>query len=185
MPALFNLPLSFQWPLWVGVAVAIAAAVQNHFTYRVSNLLTLSAIVAGWIAAHVLSDPRTGQLVGGNFVSSFLSTFAVVGMLVPLYAMNIAPAGSVKAQMALGAWMGCALPLRSALILTVSATIAGAIVSTIGVYFYYRKQRAALEAALDADPWVLERPSTLFPFELTLSVGSLCGIVVAACLGFV
>jgi Flp pilus assembly protein protease CpaA len=181
MPAMFNLPLSFQWPLWVGVAVVIAAAVQNHFTNRVSNLLTLGAIGAGWLAAHLLSALGAGPLVGGNLASSLGCTFAALGLLVPFYAANLAPAGSIKAQMGLGAWIGCAVPLGPALVLTVSATIVGGIVTAIGVYFYYRKQRAVLET----DPWGLDGPSYLFPFQLTLSLGSLCGMLGAVCLGFV
>lgn len=173
--------LFLHWPVWIGIAVVVAAAVQNHFTNRVSNLITLGAIAAGWLAAHLLSARDGGPVVEGNLVSSLLCTLAVFGLLVPFYAMDLAPAGSIKAQMGLGAWIGCALPLGSAIVLTVSATIAGGIMTAIGVYFYYRKQLAAL----DADALGLEGPSRLFPFQLTLSLGSLCGMIAATWLRFV
>lgn len=186
MPALFTLPLSLQWPLWVGVAVVIAAAVQNHFTYRVSNLLTLPAIGAAWLAALVLSAPGAGPLVGGNLASSLSCTFLALGMLLPLYSINAVPAGCVKGQMALSAWIGCALPLALGTTLTVAAVIGGGLVTAAGVYLHYLKHRVTVEkAGPNSGPWSLQHQLPLFPCQITLSLGSLCGIVVAVFWGFI
>jgi len=174
--------------MWVGIAVVIAAAIQTYFTYRVSNLLTLSAIVAGWITAHVLSDPRTGPLVGGNLASSLGCTFLVLGMFLPVYSLNVIPAGSIKAQMALSAWIGCALPLGSASMITLFAEVGGAIATAVGFGIYYQKYRAIIvsaRAATNVDPRGIQLWPPLFPCQITLSLGSMGGIVAAAFLGFV
>src|SRR5262245_59703825 len=97
------------WPVAIGVGVLLIAAWLNGKSGRVPNLLTFGMIAAAWLAAWFVIGPQLAPSSGGSLGSSLASTFAALVVLLPAYAIGFVPAGCVKAQMAFGAWLGCAL----------------------------------------------------------------------------
>jgi hypothetical protein len=171
------------WPVWVGLVVLVAAAWMNHSCGRVPNQFTFGAIGAAWLAAALLARLDLAPASGGSLANSLFCTFVALGALAPAYAIGCMPAGCVKAQMAFGAWVGCGLGLGAAFWATVTATVAGMLVTAAAVTVYQLRQRSL--AAEGEEPIDFSRPPDLFPIQTTLSVGSLLGIAAALLLGFV
>jgi Flp pilus assembly protein protease CpaA len=120
--------LTFPWqmfPAVVGLAVLLLAAAMQARLHRVPNSLTFSAILGGWLFAVYLDATHRAVSPGPAILASLASSFAAFIVLLPMYSSNGLGAGCVKAQMAFGAWIGSALPLIPALVLTAGATIGG------------------------------------------------------------
>src|SRR5262245_59531303 len=119
------------WPAWVALGLLLGAAVINLRTMLVPNRLTLPAIVSGWLVAVLFISPGLLPSAGGGVAASIAC--AIVGgfLLLPFYFIGVLGAGCVKMQMALGAWIGCATGLTSALQLTLVATLAGIVLTGI------------------------------------------------------
>jgi len=167
-----------QWPVWIGAAILVIAALLNHRSGRVPNPLTFGAIGAAWVVAALFGrDPSTGGLS-----SSVICTFVALGAMLTAYGIGCVPAGCVKAQMAFGAWVGCALSLGHALSTTVIVTLAAQLLTAaaISVQLLRRRAPSAGIAAGDAAP----RAGELFPIQSTLTVGSLCGLAAIIVLGW-
>lgn len=88
--------------LVVVAVVAIVAATTDLWKFKVYNVLTLPALVAG-----VLVSPFNGGLQ-----ASLLGAAVGFGLLVVFFAVGGVGAGDVKLLTALGAWLGPAMTLR-------------------------------------------------------------------------
>jgi hypothetical protein len=111
------------WPLVVALGVLLAAGLLYAVLGRVPNAFTFLAIAAGWATA--LAQPALfGAPLGGGIGGSLICTVAGLLMLGKLYKFGLG-AGCLKAQMAFGAWVGCALPWETALIVTAATTLWG------------------------------------------------------------
>src|SRR5262245_43540911 len=97
-------------PAAVGVAILSLAAVSQVVARRVPNVLTLPAILTGWVFALYL-DASHRALRPEHALASLSGTFLALLIMLPFYNARGLGAGCVKAQMAFGAWIGCALPL--------------------------------------------------------------------------
>jgi len=159
MSRLLNVRL---WPLAIASVLLLLAAAVNVQSLLVPNWLTMPSILAGWLAA-VLVSARILPTRGGGFGSSLLLTF-FAGMLLALpYGYGWLGAGCVKMQMALGAWIGCAYSAERGAKFVIAATVVGALASIAGF---------AVQAALIAgDRFHGDWP--LFPGQVTLSLGAI------------
>jgi hypothetical protein len=170
------------WPIAVGLAVLVIAAWLNHHSGRVPNVLTLGMIAAAWMAAWFIIGLVLVPTAGGSLASSVACTFAALAALLPAYIIGFVPAGCVKAQMAFGAWLGCAIATGPAFAGTVIATIAGILLTAFAMALYRRQERAKIDEDYD---FGVSRPAELFPIQTTLSAGSLCGFAAAIVFGFI
>ena len=170
------------WPVGVGLGVLVVAALLNHKSGRVPNPLTLGMIAAAWLAAWFIIGPRLAPSAGGTLGSSVVCTFVALAALLPAYVIGCVPAGCVKAQMAFGAWLGCALGLGPALAATIIATLAGQLLTAFAVAIYRKQEQAKIDEEYD---FGVSRPAELFPIQTTLSAGSLCGLAAALVFGFI
>jgi hypothetical protein len=118
---LLEILLPEYWPLVVALGVLAVAGLLYAALGRVPNAFTFLAIVAGWATA--LAQPVLfGAPLGGGIGGSLICTIAGLLMLGKLYKFGLG-AGCLKAQMAFGAWVGCALPWETALIVTAATTL--------------------------------------------------------------
>jgi hypothetical protein len=109
------------WPLVIALGVLVVAGLLYAVLGRVPNAFTFLAIAAGWATA--LAQPVLfGAPLGGGIAGSLICTAAGLLMLGKLYKFGLG-AGCLKAQMAFGAWVGCALPWETALIVTAATTL--------------------------------------------------------------
>lgn len=169
-------------PVWIGMAMLVLAALLNEGLGRIPNSLTLGAVLAAWATAALLGGLGTASSTGGGLVSSIACALVALLSMSPAYASGCAPAGCVKSQMALGAWLGCALGTAPAVLVTVVATVAGLLVSAVAVSIYQLRRRAMLEShetSID-----LSQPVVLFPLQSTMSLGSLLAIVAIFASGY-
>jgi prepilin peptidase CpaA len=164
------------WALWCACLLLLIAAVVNARSLRVPNLLTLPAIVAGWLVAQAIGASVEIPSRGGGLIPSLAASAVGLSLLVPFYATGWLGPGCVKMQMAFGAWVGCALGLPAAVLVTALATVAGALFTAIGAAFAYLRVRSH-EGVGDC--------SWLFPAQVTLSLGSVCVVVAVGLLGWV
>jgi Flp pilus assembly protein protease CpaA len=111
--------------LGVAVLVLLVAAVSQAYARRVPNGFTIPAVIAGWALSVYIDVGRHAAWPGPAFQASFVAAFVALAIMLPLYRSGRLGAGCIKAQMAFGAWAGCALPLVTSLTLTASATVAG------------------------------------------------------------
>ena len=170
------------WPIGVGLGVLAVAAALNHQSNRVPNPLTFGMIAAGWAAAGLLVGSGLAPSAGGGLAGSVACTFVALAVMLPAYVMGFMPAGCVKAQMAFGAWLGCALALGPAIAATVIATFVGQLAAAAAATIYHLRQEAQ---AKDRDePPHAWQPAQLFPIQTPIALGSLCGIAATFWLGF-
>jgi hypothetical protein len=131
-------------------------------------------MVSGWLVAVGISGSTT--LHGGGLAASLAASAVGLVLLLPFYRGGSLGAGCVKMQMAFGAWVGCGLNLPTAVAVTAAATVAGIALTTAGVSLAALRLRAQQEAGAGG---------FLFPAQLTLSLGSVCGVIVTAVMGWV
>lgn len=168
-----------QWPVWVGAAILIVAAVLNHRSGRVPNPLTFGAIGTAWgVAALFGREAPAGGLSG-----SVICTYVALGVMLPAYGIGSIPAGCVKAQMAFGALVGSALSLSPALSTTIVVTFAAQLLTAAAVSVHLMCSRVPATDFTDDDP---APPAVdLFPIQTTLTAGALCGLAAIRLLGWV
>jgi Flp pilus assembly protein protease CpaA len=164
------------WALWWACLLLLTAAVINARTLTVPNRLSLAAILAGWLCALGVSASIGIPSRGGGLVPSLAATAVGFFLLIPFYQRGWLGAGCVKMQMAFGAWMGCALGLPAAVLVTGFATVVGILLTAIGASMAVLRLRS--QAGVDA-------ASYLYAAQIDLSLGSAGGVVVAAMLGWV
>jgi Flp pilus assembly protein protease CpaA len=155
----------------------LVAALSQAFTTKVPNILTFSAIIVGWLVAISITCSAGVNSNGGGIDESFSATILGLFLLIPLYRITHLGAGCVKMQMAFGAWIGCAVPLHRAIVLTLAGTILGILLTAILLYVQVRSRARK-------SPGGSEIPrSRLLPAQITLSIGSILGVVAAVLLG--
>lgn len=127
--------LSMSWeplPARVAVTILVLAALAQIFAWRVPNILTLPALLAGWVYALYVS------VSGGSpqyaLLSSLLGAAVTLLIMLPAYIRRGLGAGCIKAQMAFAAWLGAAVPLVPALTVIASVTLVGLAVSFALLY---------------------------------------------------
>jgi prepilin peptidase CpaA len=163
------------WALWSGCLLLLIAAVINARTLSVPNRLSLPATVAGWLLALLLSVSAGIPSQGGGILPSLAATAIGFLLLIPFYASGWLGAGCVKMQMAFGAWVGCALDFSAAAWVTGLATLMGGVITAIGALIAARRSQGPEEAG---------SRFRFFPAQITLSLGSVCGVVAAGLLGW-
>jgi Flp pilus assembly protein protease CpaA len=147
----FNLSL---WPLWCACALLLIAAIVN----------LRSLLAPNWLS------------FGGGILPSVGATAVAFLLLAPFYQSGWLGAGCIKMQMAFGAWVGCAVGLPAAVLVTAFATIAGALFTAIGALYATLQLRSREGVGVGAH---------LFPAQVTLSLGSVCGVAAAGLIGWI
>jgi Flp pilus assembly protein protease CpaA len=163
------------WALWCAGGLMVVAAAINARTLRVPNRLSLSATVGGWVVALLVSSSIGVPSQGGGIVASLAGSAVGFILLLPFYAPGLLGGGCVKMQIAFGAWVGCALPIVPAAGLTAFATLAGVLVTII----------APAPAILSAKVRRKQLSSPLFPAQVTMSLGSVGGMLVPFLIGWI
>jgi len=164
------------WALWFGFGLMVLAAVINARTLMVPNWLSLSAAVAGWLTALLVSCSVGVPSQGGGLLASLAATGVGFLLLLPFHAAGFLGAGCVKMQAAFGAWVGCALPPIPAALLVGLGTLVGGAFTAAG--------SAAKTRTADSRR-ARDLGSRLFPAQITLSLGSICGAAVPLAAGWV
>jgi Flp pilus assembly protein protease CpaA len=128
------------WALWIACLLLVVSCIINVWYPGkiVPNWLSLSSLVVGLLVGLALVGPGIVPSAGGGFYSSLCAAIVGFVLLLPLYLRGWMGAGSVKMQMAFGAWAGCALPFGRAILL-MSVSGAASIVAIIGVFFIYER----------------------------------------------
>jgi Flp pilus assembly protein protease CpaA len=152
-------------PAVVGIAILSLAALSQALARRVPNVLTLPALVAGWLFAMYADATGHAAWPGPAFQASFLGTFLALLIMLPIYRTRRLGAGCVKAQMAFAAWACGAMPLVPALAFIASATIGG-----LAVTF-------ALLRLTVVDMPDERRHNYAFPAQVTMTVVALVGVI--------
>jgi Flp pilus assembly protein protease CpaA len=158
------------WALWCACLLLLIAAVINVRSLTVPNRLSLPAILAGWLVAVAISASLAIPSQGGGLLSSLAATVVAFLLLVQFWSSGWLGAGCVKMQMAFGAWVGCAVDVSAAALVTSVATIAGGLLTAICAFIASRRLRTGAEA----DPRL-----QLFPAQVTFSLGSIGGVLTA------
>lgn len=148
-----------QWPALVGLLVVLVATVLHSRTDRVPNALTLPAILVAWLFGAAISKHGGVEWAGGSLWGSLAGTALALVISLPSYRRGLG-AGTVKAQMAFGAWVGCGLPLLPTVCITSVATALGAALTYAGCVVLRRLVEAPHEG--------LE-----FPAQSTYAIGTL------------
>jgi Flp pilus assembly protein protease CpaA len=169
------------WPLIGACALLVIAAVINLRSLTVPNRLTLSAILVGWLMSYAITAATEVQSRGGAVLPSLSATAVGLLLLLPFYNYGSLGAGCVKMQMAFGAWVGCAADLRTAVFVTAFATIVGMLFTAIGV-LYAALQLRSRRVRVIGGASIME---ALFPAQVTLSCGSVCGVIIAVLIGWI
>jgi Flp pilus assembly protein protease CpaA len=162
------------WPLWCASLLMLIAAAVNARSLLVPNLMTFPAILAGWLAALAIGASAEIPSRGGGLIPSLAASAVGFFLLVPFYASGWLGPGCVKMQMAFGAWVGCAVGLPAAVLVTALATVAGALLTASGATFMFLRLRS--HEAVGA--------CELFPAQVTLSLGSVCALAAVGLLGW-
>jgi Flp pilus assembly protein protease CpaA len=130
------------WALWVACILLLVSCLINvrNTSMAVPNWLSLPSILIGWLAALTLTTTSILPAAGGGLLSSIGAAMIGPLSLMPLYAIGVLGAGSVKMQMGFGAWVGGALPFgKAALLLGVGGLVCLGICFGIAVVFMSRK----------------------------------------------
>jgi prepilin signal peptidase PulO-like enzyme (type II secretory pathway) len=155
------------WPVWAAALLLGVAAAINARTLTVPNWLTLGGVLSGWVVGALAS---AGALpLRGGLGPSLAATAIGFGVLIPWASRGVLGVGCVKAQMAFGAWLGCAADFGSAAVAAVAAGVGGSL--ALGAVL------AVVAAGRRADRTEL-RWSRL-PAQVPLSLGSVAGAAVA------
>jgi prepilin peptidase CpaA len=121
------------WPIGVAIVFLALAAGLNAAFGVVPNWLTFPAILAAWVAGWCISR-GTAPSAGGGFGSALLLAFVGLLMLLPFYAFGVMGAGCVKANMALGGWIGCAVSAERGAKWLIGGVMAGAVLIGLGCW---------------------------------------------------
>lgn len=169
-----------HWPIVVACALLAIAALMNSRSAIVPNRLTLSAILAGWLMACVIAAAKWPTARESTVAASLGATVVGLLLLLPLYRSCGLGAGCVKMQMAFGAWIGCALDVPTAVLATAFATGMGLLLTAVGALWAAVRLRSDSVRSIGDSPAV----DVLFPAQATLSMGSICGILTSAVVGW-
>jgi hypothetical protein len=119
------------------------------------------------------SVPGLMPLLNGDIVSSMAGTVAGAVMLLKAYKLGLG-AGCLKAQMAFGAWVGCAMGLETTLLTVVFATLQGQVVLILTHIVVSRLRGNPSNDFIGAEQGSAD---AMLPAQTTLTVGSIGGIL--------
>lgn len=153
------------WPIGVAIVFLAMAAGIHAATGLVPNWLTYPAILAAWVTGWCVSR-GTAPSAGGGFGSALLLAFLGLLLLLPFYAFGVLGAGCVKANMALGGWMGCAVGAERGAKWLIAGVMSGAALIGLGCW-------SCLQMGM-----TVEAASQQFPAQFALSLGSILTLVV-------
>jgi hypothetical protein len=182
------------WPIWVGFAFMFVVALTFQIQGRVPNALTFFGIATGWLVAVVIEcAPGLLPATGGGILPSLAATVVCLVLQLKAYKIGLG-AGCLKAQMVFGAWIGCALPLEPALLVSAFATLFGG--ATLAVLWIIAARMNGLRLSelllsrpqpqddLEEEgfadyqaPQVSIGPNQFFPAQLPLAFGSIAGVL--------
>jgi hypothetical protein len=181
MAALFDVFRPQYWPLVAAMVVMLGAAAMYLATGRVPNAFVLPMILTAWVAACVwpfFGGPR----LEGNFLSSLVCTGVGFLTLCKAYRLGLG-AGCLKAQMAFGAWVGCALSLETAVIATFAATLWSCALLVVGAIVWGRLCGRPVSQFFHDEPpepgeedEPFEAPAREMPAQVWLSLGTIAGL---------
>jgi Flp pilus assembly protein protease CpaA len=164
------------WALWWACLLLVIAAIINVRSLTVPNRLSLAAALAGWLTAIAIDASGAIPSQGGGLAPSLAAAAVGFLLLIPFYQRGWLGAGCVKMQMAFGAWVGCALGLPIAVLVTAIATLAGMLLTAVGASMAVVRLRSQAEAGT----WTY-----LYAAQFDLSLGSVCGVIVAGLVGWI
>jgi Flp pilus assembly protein protease CpaA len=170
---LFNPTL---WALLCACLLLLLAASINARSLLVPNRLTFAAILSGWLLALVIGAGVAIPSQGGGFLPSLAASAVGLLLLIPFYKSCGLGGGCVKMQMAFGAWVGCALGLSAAVRLTAFATVVGGLLTAVVALICWGLLRL-LEGRDPSDRFL--------PAQVTLSIGSIGGVIAAGWIGWI
>jgi Flp pilus assembly protein protease CpaA len=164
------------WALWCACLLLLLAALINARSLLVPNRLTFAAILAGWLLALAISAGIAIPSRGGGFLPSLAASAVGLLLLIPFYKSTGLGAGCVKMQMAFGAWVGCALDLSAAVRMTAFATVVGGLLTAVVVLICVGVLKLFEEGELS---------DRQLPAQVTLSLGSIGGVIAAGWFGWI
>ena len=153
------------WPVWVAIVFLIAAAAVNSQTQVVPNWLTYSAVLGAWIAGVCVWRGLLPSAGGGIGPALLLSALGLA-LLLPFYAVGFLGAGCVKANMALGGWIGCAVGAERGAKWLIGGAAVGFLLAVGG---WWASQQYGLTTAA---------ASQMFPAQAAFSLGAILTLVV-------
>ena len=179
MAALLEILRPEYWPLVIALGVLLVAGLLYAVLGRVPNAFTFLAIAVGWATA--LARPALfGAPLGGGFAGRLICTIAGLLMLGKLYKFGLG-AGCLKAQMAFGAWVGCALPWETALIVTAATTLWGCAFVVLATIAWGRLMGRPVSEFNFAEPANRsgedQPPQFEIPAQVMLTVGTITGVL--------
>jgi prepilin signal peptidase PulO-like enzyme (type II secretory pathway) len=175
------------WPLWIGFALLVVAAVINAWTMLVHNWLSIPALLGGWACALLVGSVDGVPSLGGGLLSSCLAGVGALLVLLPVFLKSWIGAGCLKMQVAFGAWVGCCLPELPAFWLVSLGTALGLGLSLVSLWVKHRlaarkawefSQVACTEMSPEDTDWFRRLEPAQFPAQVALSLGGICGVVI-------
>lgn len=156
--------LALLAPQWLALTLAVllvAAAIEDGFRLRISNI-TVALVLVGAIVAAFLVGP---QLALWQNLVVFVALLAVG---TPMFATGKLGGGDVKLLAATGLWFD----FHGALWMLVCVAIAGGVLALIVIVLRMIRWSEALRAKV-----VLLRPKAGIPYGVAIAVGSLVAMV--------
>ena len=164
-----------SWPLWVGFLVLIVGTIMDLKTGKIYNKYTYSAALLALLLATAKAIGVPVPIRGG--LESCLGTAAIAfGLLFLFWIFSGIGGGTVKLQMAFGAWLGCAVDLRYGWRLAVASFAAIGVTWLVMLGFVYLI-RFKIRGRASWAPTVSG--------GLILCIGNAIGIAVSDALGWV
>jgi prepilin peptidase CpaA len=168
----------FSIPIAVAAAVVAVAAATDMWKFRIPNLLTVPALVAGPVYHAAAGTP-------GAVESSLLGLGLGFGILFVLFAGGMMGAGDVKLMAAVGAWLGANGLLRvlmvSVLVMGLSSLVMQVCQEGIRktsvrfaqqlVHLVTRGIRPATAVPIEAAVKNVDRRKRLIPFAAMVAIG--------------
>ena len=167
---------------WAIVPVVLVAVYTDWRWHKIYNWLTFPALALGFltsIGAGAFHHGAIGALSGGlEALAGFGLTFVVFLLLVLLGGMK---AGDLKLMAAVGAWLGWPLAVSGLLYVALAGGLfslvwaaahgaLGRLFSRIRLYFL------AVQGGINPTPLVQESVAPLFPYGVSIAVGTLAAI---------
>ena len=106
------------WPIWGGCLLMFVAAIIDARTERIPNVLTVPCFLTALVIAILWGNSGLWPSLGGGIDSSLLTAGVTFVVLLVAWLYGFVAAGGVKMQTAFAAWLGCALPCKRALLLS-------------------------------------------------------------------
>jgi Flp pilus assembly protein protease CpaA len=167
---MINMP-ELSWPIYVGMVLLLISAIINVMSkeYLVPNWLSLSSLVGGVLVAVIWGPSFKADIVS----CAMGALIGLFGMVLP-FSKGYLGAGSVKMQMAFGAWVGAGASSNQTMGMMIGTTLLAAL-AALGLGFILMKQ---MEKRLAVDPNYIPNMRTM-PVQPIIFVASVVGLYLA------